>query len=104
VPQQFDVVENRNSSTRNRYPYLVVLQHDRVGSVGTVVVAPLTESTAALRTSRLHPGLDISGRQFVVLIEELAAIRPHALGRFVTSIEENRYSLIAALDLLFTGI
>lgn len=104
MPQQFDIVENRNISSRTRYPYLVVLQHDRVASIGTIVVAPLIELTAALAGSRLHPRIDISGAQYVVLVEELAAVRPQALGRVIGSMEGNRYSVIAAIDLLFTGI
>lgn len=104
MPRQFDIVENHNISSRARYPFLVVLQHDRVASIGTVVVAPLIISNAALAGSRLHPRVDISSGQYIVLVEELAAVRPQALGRVVGSIEGNRYNLVAALDLLFTGI
>lgn len=102
--QQFDIVENLNPIGRSRYPFLVVLQHDRVASIGTVLVAPLTESSSALASTRLHPTIDVGGRRYVVFIEELAAIRRAALGRVVASAEAERYAIVAALDLLFTGI
>jgi mRNA-degrading endonuclease toxin of MazEF toxin-antitoxin module len=104
LPQQFDIVENLNPIGRSRYPYLVVLQHDRVSSIGTVVVAPLTESSLALAGTRLHPVIEVGGRSYVVLTEELAAIRSGMLGRVVASAETGRYAIVAALDLLLTGI
>jgi hypothetical protein len=38
------------------------------------------------------------------MVEELAAVHRRTLGRTVGSAELQRYELIAALDLLFTGI
>jgi toxin CcdB len=102
--QQFDVVENLNPISRSRYPFALLLQHSRVSSTGTLVVAPLTVSNPALGRTRLHPAVSISGRPHVVLIEELAAVQRRLLGRVVVSAEPNRYAIIAALDLLFTGI
>jgi hypothetical protein len=39
-----------------------------------------------------------------LFIEDLAAIPKSTLGRVVGSAEPNRYEIVAALDLLFTGI
>jgi hypothetical protein len=36
-------------------------------------------------------------------MEELAATPRHILGRVVGSTEPNRYAIVSALDLLFTG-
>jgi toxin CcdB len=102
--QQFDIVENLNPVTRGRFPFAIVLQHDRVSTFSALVVAPLTAASPVLIKTRLHPCLDVSGRQFVVLIEELAAVSRRTLGRVVGSAEPDRYSIVAALDLLFTGI
>jgi mRNA-degrading endonuclease toxin of MazEF toxin-antitoxin module len=102
--QQFDIVENLNPVTRNRFPLAVVLQHDRVSTFSALVVAPLTAASPVLLGTRLHPMVDLSGRQFVVLVEELAAVARRTLGRVVGSAEPNRYAIVAALDLLFTGI
>jgi toxin CcdB len=104
LPQQFDLVENLDPDGRGRYPFLIVLQHDRVSSTTSVVVAPLVEATPALAHTRLHPQVVIAGRQYFVFIEDLAAIPKRILGRVVDSAEPNRYEIVAALDLLFTGI
>jgi toxin CcdB len=102
--QQFDIVENLNPITRNRFPFAVVLQHDRVSTFSVLVVAPLTAATPALIGSRLHPKFDLSGREFIILVEELASVARRTLGRVVGSAEPDRYAVVAALDLLFTGI
>jgi hypothetical protein len=67
-------------------------------------MAPLVEWTAALANSRVHPTVNIEGRRYVVLTEHLAAVPRTMFGRTVGSGEAQRYEIIAALDLLFTGI
>jgi toxin CcdB len=104
LPRQFDIVENRNPASRIRYPYLVVLQHDRLTSIRSIIAAPLIEATAALMATRMHPSISVDGQRFIILTEELAAIPSSGLGRTVNSAEAQRYEIIAALDLLFTGI
>lgn len=100
---QFDVLENLNERTRDRYPFVVVLQHDRTSSLITVIVAPLHHAMPPLMNTRLHPALTLDGRQYVVMVEELAAVLRPSLGRVVGTTESMRDSLIQALDLLFTG-
>jgi|SRR5215470_8180931 len=102
--QQFDIVENLSPITRGRYPLAVILQHPRVSSTGTLVVGPLTESSAALSRSRLHPRIDVKSRSYVMITEELSGVLRRTLGQIVGSAEHNRYAIIAAIDLLFTGI
>jgi hypothetical protein len=46
----------------------------------------------------------VAGRQYLVFIEDLAAVPRGALGRVVGSAEADRYAIVGALDLLFTGI
>jgi hypothetical protein len=69
-----------------------------------VVVAPLTDATPALVSTRLHPQILVADRRLVAIVEELAAVQLPSLGRVVGSAEANRYDIVAALDLLFTGI
>jgi toxin CcdB len=104
LPRQFDIVESLNPARSGRYPLLIILQHDRVIALRSVVAAPLVEATADLMASRLHPSVTIAGRRYVVLTEQLAAIAANTLGRTVASAESVRYEIVAAVDLLFTGI
>jgi toxin CcdB len=104
VVQQFDVVENLSPLTRVRYPFAVVLQHDRISTFTLLVVAPLTAASPSLARTRLDPSVNIGGREYVVIIEELAGVQRKTLGRVVGSVEADRYAIVAALDMLFTGI
>jgi toxin CcdB len=104
LPQQFDIVENLNPSRRAQYLFLVVLQHDRVTALRSVVVAPLTDAAAVRGESPLHTPITVAGRHYVMLVEELAAIQGSVLGRVVSSAAPIRYQIVRALDLLFTGI
>ena len=88
--RQFDVVENLNELTHERYPFVVIRQHDRLSA------------TPAL--DRLHPAISLNGERYRVIIEELAGVHRQTLGATVGSLEAERYAIIAALDLLFTGI
>lgn len=104
MPQQFDIVENLNPRSRSQYPYLLVLQHDRLSFLRSVVVAPLVEWTNAIAASRIHPTLAVNEKRYVALIEDLATVQPSLLGVAVESAENRRYEIVAALDLLFTGV
>jgi toxin CcdB len=104
LPRQFDIVENLNLSTRAQYPFLVILQHDRVATLRTVVAAPLAGAAAVRAGSQLQISIAIAGRRYVMLAEQLAAIQTNLLGRVVASAESIRYEIVRAIDLLFTGI
>jgi toxin CcdB len=102
--RQFDIVENLSVQTRSRYPFVVVLQHDRISGLSTLVVAPMIRVSALPQLDRLHPSVTLDLQSYRVVVEELAAVHRRTLGRIVGSLEGERYSIIAALDLLFTGI
>ncbi|MFN2375943.1 MAG: CcdB family protein [Candidatus Binatia bacterium] len=74
--------------------------------LATRVVAPLT-AVARLKgqpIGRLNPIVDIEGKQDAVLFQELAALPVTALGTACGNLRPRRDELIAALDLLFTGV
>lgn len=104
MARQFDVVENLNPVSRSEYPFLLVIQHDRITSIRTTIVAPLTRSVGSFEQTRLHVAVDVADVRYVVLMQELAAVPRSILGKSVGSLESSRYDIIAALDLLFTGI
>jgi hypothetical protein len=53
---------------------------------------------------RLQPVLPIERQNYQILIQAIAAVDRGMLGRKIGSFEADRYVLINALDLLFTGI
>lgn len=102
--RQFDIVENANAETRNEIPLLLVLQSDLFGALGTRVVAPLLpRSQGADVLDRLNPEFEVNGNPYILSTTELAGVPTRALGRTVTSVQERRPDILAALDFLITG-
>jgi toxin CcdB len=100
---QFDLFRNPNSK---HYPLLVDLQADLLSDLATRVVAPLTavKQLKGRPISRLNPIVDVHGTQYAVLFQEMAALPVAVMGAAAGNLRSRRDELIAALDLLFTGI
>src|SRR5262245_27325178 len=102
--RQFDVVTNPFPRSRERQPFLVTLQSDLlVRTLDTVVVAPL-EPAASGHADRLNPHMVVEGQTFALITQEVVTVRKSVLGHAVGSVAAERDKVIAALDLLFTGI
>jgi toxin CcdB len=102
--KQFDVVANPFPHSRERQPFLVTLQSDLLTrTLDTVVVAPLEPATSGTFADRLNPRVEVDGQPFVLVAQELVAVRKSVLGDARGSISRERDAIIAALDLLFTG-
>lgn len=103
---QFAVYKNRNSATRGRFPLLLDVQSDLLESLSTRVVVPLSPvgiaREAAMR--QLAPILAIDGKDYVMLTPQLAGVSARELGQSIGDVSIERAKIIAALDLLITGI
>jgi toxin CcdB len=103
---QFDVYRNAHPATRARVPYLLDVQSDLLDTLATRVVVPLCKPDI-LRgklAERLNPVFDVEGRKMVLLAPELAGVSRKALGEKIANLANRRDSIIAALDLVITGI
>lgn len=100
---QFDLFRHGRNK---RYPFLVDLQADLVRDLSTRVVAPLTpiKRLAGKPISRLNPVVAVGGVEHAVLFQEMAAVPVAVLSDSIGNLRNRRDDLIAALDLLFTGI
>jgi toxin CcdB len=100
---QFDLFRHARNK---RYPFLLDIQADLLRDLATRVVAPLTPVKRLGRKpiSRLNPVVAVDGAEYAILFQELAALPVTAIGDTVGSLRSRRDELIAALDLLFTGI
>jgi|SRR5437867_4689012 len=103
---QFDVYRNPNPAGRARIPYLLDVQSDLLDPLVTRVVVPLckAEVLKAKLAERLNPVFEVEGRKVVMLTPELAGVPTKALGRQVGNLADQRSAVLAALDLVFTGI
>ena len=102
---QFDVYLNQNAATRKAIPYLLDVQADLLDTLATRVVVPLIKADEmGLAAKHLNPQFKIKGEAVVMSTAELAGVSMRSLGDKITSLKNKRDEIIAALDLLFTGI
>lgn len=100
---QFDVHKYRPRGANFRY--VVDVQHDHLASVKTRVVVPAYPmGRLAGAAERINPVVMIENWQYALVVQELASLRSEFLGEPVASVAAGRDDIIAALDLLFTGI
>jgi toxin CcdB len=99
---QFDVFRNPRGGA---YPLLLDVQSNLLAPLATRVVVPLAPlKKYGKPLSRLNPTARVQGVEYVLVFQELAAVPRSVLGRPRGSLTSRRSELIAAVDLLFTGI
>ncbi len=103
---QFDVYSNKNPSTRKRFPLLLDVQADLLGSLDTRIVIPLTTEADSedMILTQLMPVLPIKGESHVVVTPQMAGIPKRELQGPVENLTRFRAEIIAALDMLITGV
>ncbi len=102
---QFDVHRNANPHSKRDIPYLLNVQSDVLDAVSTCVVVPLVlASEMGKPATLLNPQFEIEGVVVVASTAEIAGVLRSVLGEKVLSLQNRRGDIIAALDLLLTGI
>lgn len=102
---QFDVYLNPSTGTRDSIPFLLDVQADLLDMLATRIVVPLIVADEMAQAAKfLNPQFKIKGIAVVMSTAELAGVPNRSLGEKVTSLKNKRDEIIAALDLLFTGI
>ena len=102
---QFTAYQNADTATRKRVPYLLSVQSDLIGEMNSCVVVPLiAPERAEVAASRLMPTLHVDGKPWVMDTLLLAGIPRRALGKPVADLSSERAAIMAALDLLISGI
>jgi toxin CcdB len=103
---QFDVHRNRNAASRGRFPLLLDVQAELLEPLATRVVVPLSPASAArgktLQT--LMPTVRVDGKAYVAVVPQLAGVAAADLGPVVANLAGERDAIVAAFDLLITGI
>lgn len=102
---QFTAYRNNDKTSHTRVPYLLVVQSDLIEDARTCVVVPLiTEQRAGTPVSRLMPLLRVGDETMVMDTLQLAAISRAALGAAAADLSDERAAIMAALDLLISGV
>ena len=103
---QFDLYANPDKASARTYPYLLEVQADLLSALPTTVVVPLTKPAvvAGRPIGGLNPVVSFDGREWVLMTQELAAMRRNSLGPRRGDLRSLRGEVVAALDLLLNGI
>lgn len=103
---QFTVYENSNPITRKTYPYLLDIQSNLLDDLRTTVVIPLIPATVVGKNaiSKLCPIMEIDGKKFIALTQQLAGIDRKVLKKEVCSLPQYQTEIISALDFIISGI
>jgi len=103
---QFTVHRNPNQDTKATYPLLLDIQSDLIADLSTRVVVPLCPASVmkgkVIKT--LMPVFEIDGKPYAMVTPQLAGIPTKQIGARVADLAKRRDEIIAALDLLTTGI
>lgn len=96
---QFDVYRLEGGS------FVVDCQSDSLSHLTTRIVAPLMRSgNVPAPSTRLHPLFEFRGETYLLATHLLTALQARDLGQAVASLEAERYAIIAALDMVITGV
>ena len=100
---QFDIYVNPVVKGRKRYPYVCSLQNKLFDGLTSRIVAFVC-SDESIAFDKISVPITISSKKHFVCLNVIATIEESRLQEFVENISDNRESLLAAHDALFTGI
>ena len=101
---QHDVFPNPIARLRGLRPFLVVLQSDILRIETRHVVAPLLTVGAVKEVARLTPRINVDGTDYVFFPMDIGSMPSGILKDPIVNLAHERDRLLAALDMLFTGI
>jgi toxin CcdB len=101
--RQFDVFANP-TRTRAEQPFLICVQHKDLDHLPTRLVAPLATQQVVRTASRLNPMLTVGGKEVFLVPQNLSPIALRFLREPAGSLEQDRDRIIAAVDMLMTGV
>jgi toxin CcdB len=88
-----------------RRGFVLDVQANLLSGLATRVVVPLVREGSVRRAAvGLNPVFDIAGQRHVMLTQAIAAVPSRELRHAVASLQEQRETVLLALDLLLTGV
>lgn len=102
--KRFDVCRAHGAGVAGRERLVVVLQHEQLAELATVVVAPLFAPSDLPKIGRLRPVVVVGGQSLVAAMDRLVSIPVKQLSSPLHNLEHHRFELVGALDILFSGI
>jgi toxin CcdB len=101
---QFDVFANPDPQTAESHPYFIVLQSRQLAHLNTRIVAPLIAPNIIPGFERLTPIVSINGTRYMIDVTNIGVVPTKLISNPLANLEAERYRIVAAIDLVFTGI
>ena len=102
---QFVVYANADAASRKWIPCLLDVQSDLIETTGSRVVVPLiTSERAGSGIGHLMPSFPVGEKRLVMDTAQIMGIPVRMLGKKVDDLSHERHTILAALDLLISGI
>ena len=103
---QFSLYKNQDKRSKDSYPYFVDVQNSLFSDLNSRLVIPFTGHQSINKTDveRLCPIIPIRGKNFVLLTHQMTSVPVTILSKEELSLEEYRYEILDAIDMLITGI
>lgn len=96
---RFDVFRSRSGEQ-----LLLDCQSDMLDYFQTRFVVPLVEESVATRTACLHPTFTVNGQKLIMATQLASAVDRRELGVQVANLSDHHDQIVAALDMLITGV
>lgn len=103
---QLTLYKNEDPSSNKAYPYFIDVQNSLLDGLNSRLVVPLAPHQALKNTAakRLSPIIPLQEGNFVLLTHQLTSVPKSMLKTEVASLEKFRYDILAAIDMLISGI
>jgi toxin CcdB len=89
----------------DRAGYLLDCQADLLSHLNTRLVVPLRRpAEAPIAAARLNPRFEIKGETFVMVTQFASAVPVRDLAPTILSLDDQHDRIMAALDMLITGV
>lgn len=103
---QYALYKNENKNSKKIYPYFVDVQSNLLDSLNSRVVIPLSPNKETNNTNakNLCPVFDVEGKKYILLTHQMTSVPVSLLKKKVCVLDNYRYEILGAIDLLLTGI
>jgi toxin CcdB len=102
--RQFDVVQHPIRSLRPERPFLINVQHPFHDHLITRVMVALVPPHAIKPVARLNPSFSVLGQEVFLMPTDFVTVPARRLRQPVANLEADRDRIVAAFDLVFTGV
>ena len=102
---QFDVYRNPVTSDDDGFPYVVVIQSDLLEHLNLRVVVPLVRADVVdPPLPRLNPRFRVGDESVIMATTLIGGLPARSLRDLIGNLGDQRDDIIAAVDMLITGV